>query len=127
MPDRIRKFSRLSRMDQFLNYLGKHTKIVAPDLRPALLAAKKDYQVYPKKDTHWSEPGPSSPTAKSKKRSPLSSRPPPSGLVGFRIETGPGKERGYVRLAGADRVAHQRSGLGPGTRRPGLAIRLPGR
>ncbi len=57
MPDRIRRFRRLSRMDQFLDYLAKHTNIAAPDLRPALLAAKKDYQVYPKKDSHWNDMG----------------------------------------------------------------------
>ncbi len=57
MPDRIRQFRHVSRMDQLLDYLGKHTNIAAPDLRPALLAAKKSRQVYPKKDSHWNDMG----------------------------------------------------------------------
>lgn len=57
MPRHIRKTGNRSRMDQLLEYLENHSKVPVLDLRPALRAAKKEYPVYARTDTHWSEYG----------------------------------------------------------------------
>ncbi len=61
MPPRIRKAHRESRMDQLLAYLRQHAPEVAvPDLRPALMEAKKkhpQYPLYPRTDSHWNDYG----------------------------------------------------------------------
>lgn len=57
MPDRIRKASKLSRMDQLLNHLRARSHIAVLDLRPALLAEKKNRLLYHITDTHWNDFG----------------------------------------------------------------------
>jgi hypothetical protein len=57
MPPRIRKARSISRMDQLLAYLRKHTALPVLDLRPALTAAREKYPVYSRTDTHWNDYG----------------------------------------------------------------------
>ena len=57
MPDNIRRVHRQSRMDQLKEYLAKHSTVPLLDVREALRAAKKNYPVYSRTDTHWNEYG----------------------------------------------------------------------
>jgi hypothetical protein len=57
MPGHIRKAHSYSRMDQLVDYLGKHSTVHLVDLRPALLEAKKHRPVYSRTDTHWNDYG----------------------------------------------------------------------
>ena len=57
MPDEIPVIGEKSRLDQFIEQirLGGETNII--DLRPALLAASQNQEVYFKVDTHWNDLG----------------------------------------------------------------------
>jgi alginate O-acetyltransferase complex protein AlgJ len=57
MPAYIKKLRNESATDQFVSYLRQHTDVLILDLRPALLKAKRDQQVYYKVDTHWNHHG----------------------------------------------------------------------
>jgi len=57
MPGNIRRVRPYSRMDQLISYLNKYSSVPAPDVRKALLRAKKNYPVYSRTDTHWTEYG----------------------------------------------------------------------
>jgi alginate O-acetyltransferase complex protein AlgJ len=57
MPDNIVRFHQESRMDQLIHYLGTHSDLEFLDLRPALLQAKTQSQVYDRTDTHWNGNG----------------------------------------------------------------------
>jgi Mor family transcriptional regulator len=57
MPDHIRRVQPLSRMDQLLDYLEKHSTVRVLDVRPALIAAKKERPVYSRTDSHWNDFG----------------------------------------------------------------------
>ena len=52
MPDNIRRLSNVSKLDQILGVM-KGSGVAVIDLRPALLAAKQERQIYHKGDTHW--------------------------------------------------------------------------
>lgn len=54
-PRTARRVSRFSRMDQVLNSVSDLA--VALDVRPALLAAKREVRVFQKTDTHWNQRG----------------------------------------------------------------------
>jgi len=57
MPDSIRKIHFQSRQDQLIEHLKKFSTLNILDLRPALLAAKKEKRIYNKTDTHWNDLG----------------------------------------------------------------------
>ena len=44
-------------LDDFFDYLIKHSKVDFVDLRPSLIEAKQEYQLYYKTDTHWNNYG----------------------------------------------------------------------
>jgi len=53
IPSNIRKVNNKSRYDQIIEYIGAHSEVPLIDLRPVLLKAKKNAQLYYKNDTHW--------------------------------------------------------------------------
>lgn len=53
LPKYIVKQNEKSATDQLVAYLKAHTDVIVVDLRQALLAEKKNHQVYFKTDTHW--------------------------------------------------------------------------
>lgn len=53
MPDNIKKVKELTRLDQLVDYLGKHSKTEILDLRDVLQKNKGNYQLYYKDDSHW--------------------------------------------------------------------------
>ncbi len=57
MPDTIRRTSETSRTDQLVAHLRTHTRVAALDLRPALLAAKREARIYHRTDSHWNDLG----------------------------------------------------------------------
>ncbi|MEP6894906.1 MAG: hypothetical protein ABI986_04790 [Chloroflexota bacterium] len=57
VPTQIPIFGSETRLDQLVNYLQAHGKAQIIDLRPALLAAKSEHQVYYATDTHWNDYG----------------------------------------------------------------------
>ncbi|MDD8013225.1 MAG: hypothetical protein PHX05_07100 [Acidobacteriota bacterium] len=57
MPKAVVKIASRSRQDQLIDYLKKNSTLTVLDLRPALLAAKKDKLVYHKTDSHWNDLG----------------------------------------------------------------------
>ena len=57
MPEEITVFTEESRLDQLLDYLTSHGNTEVLDLRPVLLEAKQDGQVYYATDTHWNTIG----------------------------------------------------------------------
>ena len=57
MPDTIRRTSTTSRTDQLVAHLRAQTTVPALDLRPAILAAKRDARIYHRTDSHWNDLG----------------------------------------------------------------------
>lgn len=57
VPAEIQPIGQVSRLDQILELLARHPSIQTLDLRPALLAAKQDAQIYYSTDTHWNDLG----------------------------------------------------------------------
>ncbi len=57
VPNQIPVFGTTSKLDQAVNYLRANGKTQIVDLRPALLAAKAERQVYYATDTHWNDYG----------------------------------------------------------------------
>jgi len=58
LPDRILKRQGKTNLEQFLDYLSQPPAFAnVLDLRPSLLAAKKEGQLYHKGDTHWNFDG----------------------------------------------------------------------
>jgi hypothetical protein len=58
MPRRLRRVHTLSRLDQLIAFLRDHDEnFPILDLRPALLAAKKERRVYRRTDSHWNDYG----------------------------------------------------------------------
>jgi alginate O-acetyltransferase complex protein AlgJ len=57
MPDRINRVRTQSRLDQFMEYMKKHSRVEILDLRPALLESKKQHLCYQPRDTHWNSIG----------------------------------------------------------------------
>ncbi len=57
MPDSIRRTAGTSRTDQLVAHLRAHTTVPVLDLRPALLAAKREGRIYHRTDSHWNDPG----------------------------------------------------------------------
>jgi hypothetical protein len=57
LPDAYRRVGPVSRMDQIMQYIGSRTKLNVLDLRPTLLAAKKNTQVFYATDSHWNSSG----------------------------------------------------------------------
>ena len=53
LPGDILKVNENSATDQLINYLREHSTVTQVDLRPALINAKQDHQLYYKTDTHW--------------------------------------------------------------------------
>jgi hypothetical protein len=56
MPETIRR-AAVSRIDQLVMHLRRHSTVRVLDLRPALLAAKSHERVYHRTDTHWNDRG----------------------------------------------------------------------
>jgi alginate O-acetyltransferase complex protein AlgJ len=56
MPDTIRP-TAVSRIDQLVEHLRRHSTVRVLDLRPALLAGKKHERIYHRTDTHWNDRG----------------------------------------------------------------------
>lgn len=57
LPDSIQRLREDSRLDQLMDYLRARSDLHVLDLRDALLAAKAEYQVYYRTDSHWNELG----------------------------------------------------------------------
>ena len=57
MPGTIRRTSETSRTDQLVAHLRAHTTVPVLDLRPALVAAKRDDRIYHRTDSHWNDLG----------------------------------------------------------------------
>jgi hypothetical protein len=57
VPPEIPVLGKVSRLDQLAAYLKANENITFIDLRPALLRAKKDGQIYYATDTHWNDLG----------------------------------------------------------------------
>jgi len=53
VPDEIPVFDETGMLDRIVTYLHEHGKTKIIDLRPALLAEKKQHQIYYATDTHW--------------------------------------------------------------------------
>ena len=57
MPDTIQRTAAISRTDQLVVHLRAHTTVPVLDLRPAILAAKRDARIYHRTDSHWNDLG----------------------------------------------------------------------
>jgi hypothetical protein len=57
VPAQIPVIGNESKLDQVVDYLQAHGNEQIIDLRPALLAAKSEHQVYYATDTHWNDYG----------------------------------------------------------------------
>jgi hypothetical protein len=56
MPEHIRQVGKQTRLDQLVEYM-KDSEVTVLDLRPTLLAAKQQGQLFYKTDTHWNDFG----------------------------------------------------------------------
>lgn len=56
MPKHIRQVGKQTRLDQLVDYM-KNSEVPVLDLRPALLEAKQQGQLFYKTDTHWNDFG----------------------------------------------------------------------
>jgi hypothetical protein len=56
MPDTIRP-AAVSRIDQLVDHLRRHSTVRVLDLRPALLAGKERERIFHRTDTHWNDRG----------------------------------------------------------------------
>jgi hypothetical protein len=57
VPSQIPVLNSQTRLDQMVGYLHSHGQTQVIDLRPALLTAKSERQVYYATDTHWNDYG----------------------------------------------------------------------
>lgn len=57
MPDQIQIIGDKSRLDQFVDFMHMYGKTPVIDLRPALIKASKNEDVFYKTDTHWNPLG----------------------------------------------------------------------
>ncbi|MGE5251920.1 MAG: alginate O-acetyltransferase AlgX-related protein [Bacteroidota bacterium] len=57
VPDQIRVIGEQTPLDQLTAYLREHGKTQLLDLRPALLAARRQREIYYSTDTHWNDYG----------------------------------------------------------------------
>lgn len=57
MPDEYNRLKGRTRLDQFADYLRKHSDIAVLDLREALTSVKDKFRLYHKTDTHWNDAG----------------------------------------------------------------------
>ncbi len=53
MPDELKPFSTLSKLDELLAYMRENNQPSLLDLRPALSRARQEQDVYYKTNTHW--------------------------------------------------------------------------
>jgi alginate O-acetyltransferase complex protein AlgJ len=57
LPGWLKDLGGRTKADQFFAYMKAHSTVPVLDLRPVLLAAKKETPVFQKTDTHWNEFG----------------------------------------------------------------------
>lgn len=57
LPDYISKHQDRSSTDQLVSYLAEHTNVEVVDLRPVLMEAKTEHQLFFKTDSHWNHYG----------------------------------------------------------------------
>ena len=57
MPENYRRARGRTRMDQFMDHMGKHSDLTIVDLRSSLLAAKSKHLLFHRHDTHWNALG----------------------------------------------------------------------
>jgi alginate O-acetyltransferase complex protein AlgJ len=57
MPEGIKKINKDTQLDQVLTYFKENSDIQIIDLRPVLIKAKSERQVYRKNDSHWNSYG----------------------------------------------------------------------
>lgn len=57
MPDEIPMLAQASRLDKFVEYMGRYGKTQVVDLRQPLFVASRSHIVYFKTDTHWNSMG----------------------------------------------------------------------
>ena len=57
MPDALSRVGSITRLDQLLDHLRRHSKVDVLDLRPALRAAKAQQRIYSLTDSHWNQVG----------------------------------------------------------------------
>ena len=56
-PDGIYKECSISKLDQVIDYVSKHSDVMIIDVRDELFSAKNKNQLYYKTDTHWNKYG----------------------------------------------------------------------
>jgi len=57
LPDYFQKAKGTTRIEQLMEYLKQDRDVTILDLRPGLLSAKSEKQLYQKTDTHWNDYG----------------------------------------------------------------------
>lgn len=57
VPPQVPVIGKVSKLDQLIDYLHQHGQTQILDLRPALLAAKSEREIYYATDTHWNDYG----------------------------------------------------------------------
>jgi hypothetical protein len=57
LPASVHRVGLATRTDILVRYLRDHSTVRVLDLRPALLAAKRDERLYHRTDTHWNDRG----------------------------------------------------------------------
>ncbi|MGZ4961200.1 MAG: alginate O-acetyltransferase AlgX-related protein [Limisphaerales bacterium] len=57
LPDWIKPVGKVTRLDQFMDYMKSHSTVTVLDLRQPLLRAKRNGVIYFQTDTHWNQEG----------------------------------------------------------------------
>jgi alginate O-acetyltransferase complex protein AlgJ len=57
MPDHLNRISKISLLDQFVEYMGRNSSLRILDLRSELLKEKNRYLLYFRTDLHWNDAG----------------------------------------------------------------------
>lgn len=57
LPEWLKHLGGRTKMDQFYDYMKKHSTVEVLDVRPAVIAGKKTAPTYFKTDTHWNQFG----------------------------------------------------------------------
>jgi hypothetical protein len=57
LPNWVNQVHSRSRLDQLITHMYEHSDVTVVDLRPALFAAKKEFPLYFKTDSHWNALG----------------------------------------------------------------------
>jgi hypothetical protein len=112
MPTQVQKVGEKSRLDQVMEYMSAHGKARILDLRPALLQARTERQIYYATDTHWNDYG--AYVGYSEILKVLQAEYPalrPLPLAGFKYEALGRQQLDLARTIGASRVSEEKFNL----------------